>query len=275
MSKSDHHEPRPERVPAQRARGLDPEITAQPRPIPDELALEASAEPELSVDPEDFGARFLSEAIEQGDFDPERAWEGSASLFESPARDQPLGSPNFNPIWEQTIDLQSRTQGAYDQLREPPPPLPGDEFDAEIDDNLNADATQVRSKESLRLGQSSIREFSLLDREGDEGDETIPPDVDLEEQRSHTRSAPLRELGQHMRSSETEHPREPATQPVEVRAPRGRNAGVQPEVRASATGATARAPQQSGRIPGIRTSALRVLRAALTHAAWILRRLSR
>ena len=142
--------PRPERGPVRRAEGLDPEISAQPRVIPDELALEASAEPELSVDPEDLGARFLSEAVEQGDFDPERGW-ASVSLHESPARDQPLVSPNFeacSPIWEQTVELEIQTQGAADQLREPPPPPPSDELENE----------------------PGIREVSLLDPEDAESE---------------------------------------------------------------------------------------------------------
>lgn len=49
--------------PALRARGLEPEFTAQPRPIRDELALEASAEPDLSVDADELGSRFLREAF--------------------------------------------------------------------------------------------------------------------------------------------------------------------------------------------------------------------
>lgn len=142
--------PRPERGPVRRAEGLDPEISAQPRLIPDELALEASAEPELSVDPEDLGARFLSDAVEQGDFDPERGW-AAVSLYESPAHDQPLVSSNFvagNPIWEQTVDLETRTQGAADQLREPPLPPPSDEVENE----------------------PGVREVSLLDREDAESE---------------------------------------------------------------------------------------------------------
>lgn len=67
-------------VPAHRAQGLDEAVTAQPRPVADELALEASAEPELSVDPEDLGSRFLSDAVEQGDFNPDQPWPDDSSL---------------------------------------------------------------------------------------------------------------------------------------------------------------------------------------------------
>lgn len=167
---------------ALRAHGLDPEITAQPRPIPDELALEASAEPDLSVDADELGSRFLREAIVQGDFDPERAWPGDASLNEGPARDQPLGGTNFvagNKIWEQTVDLELRTQGAADLLREPAPPSAADDFDEELEeDALDQDAFVARS---------GVQEFSLFDRPADDGDTTSPPDIQLDEQGSHTR----------------------------------------------------------------------------------------
>ena len=265
MSNPEKHEPRPERGPVQRAQGLDPEITAQPRPIADELALEISSEPELSVDPEDLGSRFLSDAIEQGDFDPERAWPGDTSLFESPARDQPLGGPNFvagNPIWEQTVDLETRTQGAADQLREPPPPLPGDEFDAELEEDLEEETIDVRADESLRVAESSMREFSLLDREGEEGDETIAPDIDLDEQGTHTRVAPRQELGRQVESSAPKDLRGRATPKSGAQKP-SEHRDEQPRVAAQAQ------PQSP---PAIRASAVRMARSVLTHAAWMLRR---
>lgn len=251
MPKNEPHQPRPQRGPAQRARGLEPEITAQPRPISEELALEASAEPDLSIAPEDLGSRFLSDAIEQGEFDPERAWSGSASLFESPAHDEPLSGPNFvagNSIWEQTVDLETRTRGAADQLREPAPPLPGDDFAAAVENELEEDTAQISTEETLRVAQSSIREFSLLDREGEEGDETISPDVDLDDQR----------------------PKQ------YVRVLRGRDAGPQPRAtRTPARDSSARAQQQPERLPGIRSSGLRIVRSVLTHSAWVLRRIAR
>lgn len=77
-----HQRPVPEHGQAKRARGLDPEITAQPRPIPDDIDLELDGEAALSIDPEDLGSHFLSEAIEQGDFNARRATERETALFE-------------------------------------------------------------------------------------------------------------------------------------------------------------------------------------------------
>lgn len=162
------------KLPAQRAQGLEPEITAQPRPIPDELALEASAEPELSVDADELGSRFLRDAIEQGDFDPERAWPEQSSLIETPARDGALGSTNFvagNPIWEQTVDLETRTQGAADLLREPAPP-PAADFDAALRETL-PDPIDVQDN-SAHILDTTVREFSLFDGR-DEGEEPSAP----------------------------------------------------------------------------------------------------
>lgn len=181
--------PHIERVPAARAQGLDDDVTAQPRPIADEIALEASSEPELSVDPEDLGSRFLSDAVEQGDFDPERAWPADSSLTEGPARDQALSGPNFvagNSVWEQTVDLENRTRGASDQLREASAET-SDDFDAGLDE-MDDDRSERNSRARIRVADS-ITEQSLFDREAgeDEDDDTIPPDVDLDEQGSHSR----------------------------------------------------------------------------------------
>jgi hypothetical protein len=192
MSNTKHRasgEPQPERGPTKRARGLDPEFTAQPRPIADQMALDASAEPGLPVDPEDLGARFLTDAIEQGDFDPGRSAPRDVSLFESPAGDEPLLEPNFAPtnsIWEQTVDVSVRTANDAQQLRGPT--LLSEE-DEDGEGPHVSEATQP-----LHLTQSSIRELSLFDREGDEANETVAPEVDVEEGGRHV-PATARELG--------------------------------------------------------------------------------
>ncbi|HTU63971.1 MAG TPA: hypothetical protein VMF89_36145, partial [Polyangiales bacterium] len=149
---------------------LDPEITAQPRSIADELALEASAEPDLSVDADELGSRFLRDATEQGDFDPERAWPDESSLIEAPARDHALSGTHFiagNSVWEQTVDLETRTQGAADLLREPAPPAAAD-FDAALRETV-PDPIDVQDNSAHSL-DTSVREFSLFDAR-DERDE--------------------------------------------------------------------------------------------------------
>jgi hypothetical protein len=189
-------QPTIQHLPAHRAQGLDEEVTAQPRPIADELALDASAEPELSVDPEDLGARFLSDAVEQGDFSPGQAWRSDSSLSAIPAGDQPLAGTNFvagNSVWEQTVDLESRTQGAADQLREPAALSDDDNFDSQLERPERPDNDNRGRNSGLRIRvAASMPELSLLDRKGAEGDETMSPDLgadDLDEQGSHTQPA--------------------------------------------------------------------------------------
>lgn len=155
MSKSN-----PDEVsPAQPAQGIEPEITAQPKSIPDEIALEASAEPQLTIDVDDLGSHFLREATEQGDFDPERGWPSDANLFVSPAGDEPLGSSNFvagKTVWEQTVDLETRTQGAANLLREPSPPIAAD-----WDESLARPKANRRDLEGPKLRASGLLPAAL------------------------------------------------------------------------------------------------------------------
>ncbi|HET8935301.1 MAG TPA: hypothetical protein VFN67_17755 [Polyangiales bacterium] len=213
MSKRNTHEASP----ARRAQGLEPEITAQPRLIPDEIALEASAEPDLTIDVDDLGSRFLREATEQGDFDPERAWPSEASLFESPAGDEAQRSSTFvvgSRVWEQTVDLETRTQGAADLLRAPAPPLTAAEWEAALDE----ETMDIRTEEPTRNADSSVRELSLFDEQ-----DGPPKEVVLDEQGSHTRKAARQNIGQ--------RPPSPKANP-QARAgresPKGRAAGVLP-----------------------------------------------
>jgi hypothetical protein len=186
---------RPTRGPTKRANGLDPEITAQPRPISDDLGRDVDSEPGLSIDPEDLGNRFLRDATEQGDFDPSPVSELELSLMEDPTADDDtqVGAhlAYVRSVWDQTVDLELQTRGAADQLREPALP-PEDEFDTALDDPRADDSGEVH------LAQSYIREVSLLDREGSEGDETEVPDIDSEDGGRHARNTPRGELGKQM-----------------------------------------------------------------------------
>jgi hypothetical protein len=187
-SSQSHSTRRPSRGPAKRAEGLDPEITARPRSVSDEIAREdPTVDQGLSVDPEDLGSRYLSEAVEQGDFSSDPPAEAQASLFEPPAGDEPLVGPNFETersIWEQTVDLTLQTGGAARELR-------GPTFVA-------GDPLEERSREAIEeiktapvdIEPSTTREVSLFDRQGSEGDETIES---VRETRSEARGAPPRE----------------------------------------------------------------------------------
>ena len=194
------NDPRPARGPTKRAFGLEPEITAQPRPISDGLGRETASEPGLSIDTDDLGNRFLREATEQGDFDPAPVSELELSLMEDPTEDDDsVVSAHLEyvrSVWDQTVDLQLRARGASDQLRESAPP-PEDEFDEALDE------PRVDEGGAVHLAQSYIREVSLLDREGSEGDETEVPDIDTEDGGRHARNTPRGELGEQLENSAT------------------------------------------------------------------------
>ena len=81
-------------------------------------------------------------------------------------------------------------QAAADQLREPAALSDDDDFDSQLQRPDN-DNRGRNSRPRIRAAES-MPELSLLDRQGAEGDDTIPPDLDaddLDEQGSHTRLA--------------------------------------------------------------------------------------
>jgi hypothetical protein len=155
----------PVRVPAQRAAGLDAEITAQPRPLSAEFGHDDGSEPGLSVDADDLAARYLSEAIEQGEAPQRSALEVELSLVNGPASDEVLTSANFeheNTLWEQTVELTLQTRGAADQLRAPA-------------------AIEGEDEEASPVTESSIRELSLLDREDQSDDDSDAAEAPTED----------------------------------------------------------------------------------------------
>lgn len=173
------NEPKPVRVPPNRAAGLDAEYTAQPRPPSDELGSADGGDGGLSVDPEDLGARFLSEAVEQGEASPHAALDRELSILNGPPTDEVMTSPNFeyeNTLWEQTVELTLQTQGAADQLRGSPL----------VDDLSEIDG--ALPKDEIPPIESSMREQLLLDRASDEegDDETVEPEEQAAGERRQT-----------------------------------------------------------------------------------------
>jgi hypothetical protein len=153
-----------------RAQGDKPEITARPRSISEDVIRASPAEPGLSVDPEDLGARFLSEATEQGNYESLTGQPPELSIMSGPPSDEPLTGPNFDPdhsVWEQTVDLTLQSS-ADDPLTEVAPE--GGEHEPE-----------ALSRE-VDLIERSIQEASLLDEEGSTSDEVQEPRVDADEQ---------------------------------------------------------------------------------------------
>ncbi|HET6333383.1 MAG TPA: hypothetical protein VFG30_09235 [Polyangiales bacterium] len=175
VEKTPPHPPRFVRLPPHAAQGLDEEITAQPRPLSDDVGL-TDLDEGLSVDSDDLGSHYLSAATE-GDSAPQSATEIELSIVSGPQSDDVvLRPPNFefeNTLWEQTVDVMQQTQGASDQLRAP----------SVVEDTIDPLELKEEAEDLQRLDEHSLHDLSLLDRVSDEtrDDETIEPDLDSEE----------------------------------------------------------------------------------------------
>lgn len=185
---------------SERARGLDPEFTAQPRPVSSDLEAVGSDEAGLSVDPEDLGSHFLHEAVEQGDGIARDAAVPSMSIIEDPERegeDEVLadGTETEVSVWNRMVDLAVHGGGG-DQLRDAAA-FGADALEAqrEMPDSGEIDSAPVR------VTDSSIREASLMDREGPIPGETVSPEVDLDDTGRHTRLTPREALGEQVRGA--------------------------------------------------------------------------
>jgi hypothetical protein len=156
----------------------DIEITAQPKSISDELGQQAGHEQGLSVEPEDLGRAFLSDATEQGNFESARGGENEELWMSSAARtDDAITGPNFevdHDVWENTVNLsiQNGETASVDPLVE------------EQDDGLHMLDDDVES-EDIDLTESVIQEASLLDHEGEELGETESPEINTDDSKSH------------------------------------------------------------------------------------------
>ena len=137
-----------------------PEVTAQPRPVSEELFRPSAHEPGLSVDPEDLGSHFLNEATEQHNFESSGDSDASGlSIVEGAPSDEALIGPNFESdrdVWEQTVDL-AMLSGGVDRTRAEPA-LQGIDYERRFDEH-----------------DGDVREASLFDEEGDEPGETRYP----------------------------------------------------------------------------------------------------
>jgi len=188
------------------------EITAQPKSLSEEQALQVGHEQGLSVDPEDLGRTWLSDATEQGNFESARGGENDELWVSSAASsDEALPGPNFEAdkdVWENTVSLMLQNgEGAVSN------PLVEDE-DSASDDGLHAIAD--RDSGDIDLTQSSVQEASLFDHEVAEPGETEGPHTVITED-SHT------------------HARHPAVQPPPARARRAAAAQSSPSTKPTAT----------------------------------------
>jgi hypothetical protein len=83
-------------------------VTARPKTIRSEVTASAAAQAGLSVDPDELGERFLTEATEQSNFESLGSEPPELSIVDGAPSDDPLVGPNFDPdhdVWEQTVDL--------------------------------------------------------------------------------------------------------------------------------------------------------------------------
>lgn len=156
-----------------KAPAANPEPTARPRPISQELPAGAFAEEGLSVDPEDLGAQFLISATEQKNFESLRPAEtAELSIASGAASDEPLVGPNMDvdrSLWEQSVDLTLQS-GALE-----PPTLDAAQHDEE------QWSQQADAPRGVNLLERDIQEGSLFDEEGDEPGGAEAPAVDTDD----------------------------------------------------------------------------------------------
>lgn len=185
------------------------EITAQPKSMPEELGMLVGHEQGLSVDPEDLGRTFLSDATEQGNFESSRGGESDELWASSSASDEALTGPNFEvdkDVWENTVNLTLQNgAGAVSD------PLVEDE-DSASDDGLHT--VGDRDTRDIDLTQNAVQEASLFDHEAEELGETEEPHLLITED-AHThakhpgvQAAPARPAGR-----DGEKPRTAASSP--------------------------------------------------------------
>ncbi|MET0340342.1 MAG: hypothetical protein ABW252_05040 [Polyangiales bacterium] len=164
------------------------EVTAQPKSLPEELEANIVQEPGLSVDPEDLGRQFLSEATEQRNYESARGGEATELWANSaPPSDEPLAGPNFDAdrsVWERTISVSMENGGPEGAQNALSPSLTSDEEDEDADDDgLHASGHD----DDVDLTESSIHDGSLLDHEGEELGETEAPRVQTDDTHSHAK----------------------------------------------------------------------------------------
>lgn len=164
----------------------DQNWTAQPRRISQELGAVAP-EPGLSIDSDQLGSHFLSEATEQGNFSSAAPPASELSPADAASSDRALPGPNFDEdhsSWEQTVNMTLQ-HGGEDEVRGEAgfEAADSDELGEPID-VLDHDDEPDTEQLELSLHDSGIRDVSLFDREdeaGEEPDDTEEPELDTED----------------------------------------------------------------------------------------------
>lgn len=157
-------------------------ITAQPTGLPEEMAHRGpSHEVGLSVDADELGRNFLSDATDQGNFESEYDESIERYVSEEARSDDALSGPNFesgNDVWENTVNLTLQGGEAAQG------PLVDDRVDGE---RFFEDDDEETESDSVDLTENTVRDASLLDSESDEYGETKSPTLTTEDAHTHAK----------------------------------------------------------------------------------------
>jgi hypothetical protein len=159
-------------------------VTAQPRPLSDDIGAREPTEEGLSIDPEDMGQSFLRYATEQANYETQRgASAAELSPDDEAGTDEALDSPNFSPdasVWSNTIDIASSAGRVEDIARAAEPSTPNEPEEA-WEHDADEEQRSRRGVMEIDLSESVIDEASLLDEESDVLGEVIPKEPQTED----------------------------------------------------------------------------------------------
>lgn len=155
------------------------EITVWPRAMSDELGSIPPSDSGLSVDTEDIGARFLSNAVEERSSQwPADRDTGSYSFDDGSSEDgdgfDEAGYAADPRGWEQRITRSLRV-GKFRALLAPP------------EENNDPGELPEHDWDELDLTDENVQEASLLDHEGEELGEVVSPHLRTDDVHSHGR----------------------------------------------------------------------------------------
>jgi hypothetical protein len=155
----------------------EPQITAQPRHIADELKSSPFAEPGLSIDPEDLGKQFLGDAMEQANYESFQGGDTPDMYINNPApTDAALTGANWEQdrsVWQHTVEM-SLQSGSLEEARADGSPAGAD---LGLEDQHGTDD----EPEEVDVVHRTIRGASLFDHEGAQPGEVVSPSIEADE----------------------------------------------------------------------------------------------
>lgn len=162
------------------------EVTAQPKSLTEELEGNVVQDAGLSIDPEDMGRQFLSEATEQPNYESARGGEAQDMWVNAaPPSDDAITGPNFDTdrsVWERTVSMSMENGGPQGAQNAVSPSLTSDDEEGRDDDE---DGLHVAGHDGdVDLTENAIHDGSLLDREAEELGETEAPALQTDDTHS-------------------------------------------------------------------------------------------